>query len=94
MYDGTCYKLMGENWSKCKLKINDCDFMQVYKSLPYEIDANKFAYKETKKLFKNKNEIKMMYKKTLPSQKVKYNDLKNIFNLIDDEIDKSCNKRS
>ena len=90
LYDGTCYKLMGENWSKCKLKINDCDFMQVYKSLPYEIDANKFAYKETQKLFNNKNEIKMIYLKTLSPRKMKYKGLQKIFDLIDSEFGNSA----
>lgn len=88
LYNGTCYKLLDKKWGECKMNANEWDFVQVYKSLPYELDANEFAYNETAKLFGNED-IKKIYENTLSFPKIDYQDLKKIFKSIDEKIKES-----
>ena len=84
MYDGNCYKLVDGTWKQCLLT-NNIDYKMFYMNLPYELEANKFAYKQTIKMFK-KNEVKQLYKKFLPSNKIKFKKLKVLFGLIDENL--------
>ena len=85
MYDGTCFKLADGKWKKCKIK-SETDLEHVYASLPYEIDANKFAYNEVSKMFADKNGLDKLYKKFLPTKVIEYADLQKIFDKIDSLI--------
>ena len=86
MYDGTCYKLVNNKWKTCKINLDSYAFVELYKSLPYELDANDFAYKQTIKMFDSIDEIQPIYKRFLPTVQVEYKDLKKVFKKVDDAI--------
>lgn len=44
LYDGTCYKQHDGNWLECRLEGDEEYFTDLYTNLPYEVDANEFAY--------------------------------------------------
>lgn len=64
-------KLVKNAWKSCKLENADIDFMEVYKSLPYELDANLFAYQKTKEVINNDSEeLKSIFNISLPNKKL------------------------
>lgn len=87
LFDGTCFKYVLNNWTKCKFDEKDEDFLNIYKSLPYEIDANKFAYLKTKQILENQylNMLEELYRKTKPKVLIPTADLKRLFNKIDEK---------
>lgn len=46
LYDGTCFKLSGGKWLQCHLNGAQEDFLRAYQNLPYEVDANMYAYEQ------------------------------------------------
>lgn len=46
LYNGVCFKLLGEAWQQVKLEGEKDYFTRAYQNLPYEIDANQFALAE------------------------------------------------
>ena len=84
LYNGECYKLLGNKWKKSKLKIKRIDFLEIYKNLPYELDANKYAYKKVKEILKNDcKELEIIYKNSLPIKIIDFKILKEFFKEID-----------
>lgn len=87
LYDGTCFKLKNRKWVSGKLDLKGVDFLEVYKSFPYEIEANKFAFNETK-LFLNstsdKEELEKLFKKMLPNDKLSLGKIDEILDKIDE----------
>lgn len=83
-FDGNCYMLKNNKWVHCKIEDENLDFMEIYKSLPYEIDANNFAYEQSC-IYANdidKNGFDEMYKRSLPTKKYNINDLMKICEII------------
>ena len=83
LYNGVCYKLIDNKWEKCTLEGNEEFFTRAYMSLPYEIDANNFAYEKTKERCGDTPSLKELYNFWIPISKVGYNELKLLFNRID-----------
>ena len=50
MFDGTCYKLVKNHYLKCKLEGGEGYFTSLYLGQPHEVDANTFAYEQTRKI--------------------------------------------
>ena len=46
LYNGICFKLVGGVWRQCVLQGEEAYFTDAYKSLPYELDANDFAFRK------------------------------------------------
>lgn len=44
LYDGRCYKRTDGRWVDCRLAGDEAYFTDLYTNLPYEVDANAFAY--------------------------------------------------
>ena len=44
LYDGTCFRLQDGVWRQGKLEGEAAYFTNAYLGLPYEVDANRFAY--------------------------------------------------
>ena len=44
LYNGTCFKLMEKDLQECTLEGDEDYFNGAYMNLPYELDANAFAY--------------------------------------------------
>lgn len=89
LYNGTCYKLVKNQWQTCNLKGTEEQFSQAYMSLPYEIDANAFAYEKTKEICGDIIELKELYLFWTPEHKIEYQNLQKLFRQIDDMITNS-----
>ena len=82
LYNGVCYKLIDNSWVECK--INHENLIDIYLSLPYELDANKFAY-NTLKGYKgiDLDELNNYYNNTLPKISISKQKLQQVYNEID-----------
>lgn len=85
-FDGSCFKLIGGEWKSCSLS-EDWDFESAYLSLPYERDANEFAYAQAlKRINKSEKErLTNIFNQSLPKRKYNMAQLENIFRKIDDQ---------
>lgn len=83
LYDGTCYKLDNGCYLKCQL--DDCEeyFTDLYLGQPYEVDANTFAYEQTKKLYGASEELKALFNFWMPRQAISAKTYDAVFSLID-----------
>lgn len=66
-------------------------FTNIYLNIPYEIDANAFAYEKTKELCGDTLELEELCSFWMPAKKIKYDDCKTIFRRIDDKLIKQMN---
>ncbi len=83
LYNGVCYKLVNQVWKECTL---DGDFCNAYLSLPYEIDANQFAYQQVVKWCGGSTALQTLYQSWLPEKAVDHHELQRVFCRIDDAI--------
>ena len=86
MYDGTCYKLINGEFVECKLDGAENLFENLYIGQPYEVDANEFAYEQTKKLLGDSEGLYELYKFWMPSVPVANETYEHIFAIIDKKI--------
>lgn len=84
-YNGSCFKLMDNHWVECKIEDEQLNFVEIYKNLPYELDANNFAFKRSKKHFNSDQlkELDNIYEKTQPSLKIENKVFQELFKKID-----------
>ena len=88
LYNGVCYKLIDNEWQECTLVGSEEYFTCVYMSLPYEIDANTFAYEKTKEICGDTVELRELYSYWMPNDRFDYEEHKKVFCLIDDVLSK------
>lgn len=86
LYDGTCFKLINNEWYSTNLSGDELYFTEAYKNLPYEIDANDYAYNRVTSELGNNEELKNLYNLFKPKVIWKYEKLKEVFSLIDELI--------
>lgn len=86
LYNGICYKLVDRNWIPCKLKGSESDFTDAYMSLPYEIDANNFAYQRVKQICGDSADLQGLYEAWTPKVIWKYEEYDKLFRKIDREV--------
>lgn len=86
LYNGICYRLVDNRWRECALEGSEDYFTHVYRSLPYEVDANTFAYEEAKELCGDSEQLHELYGFWIPEDKLEYVELRKIFDRIDDKI--------
>ncbi len=85
MFDGTCYKLEGSRYSKCKLDGEEGDFTNLYLGQPYEVDANTFAYKQVRKVCGDSAELKDLFDFWMPRQVIPDDEYDMVFARIDEK---------
>lgn len=83
LYDGTCYKLDNGCYLKCQLDGCEEYFTDLYLGQPYEVDANTFAYEQTKKLYGDSEELKALFNFWMPRQAISAKKYDAVFSLID-----------
>ena len=83
LYNGVCYKLMGDEWKECALDGTEEYFTRAYMSLPYELDANTFAYEKAKEFCGNTAELQELYSYWMPNDRLDYDEYKRLFKCID-----------
>ena len=88
LYNGVCYKLINNEWHKCTLEGSEEYFTCVYMNLPYEIDANTFAYEKTKEICGETAELQELFSYWVPNDRLDYEEHRKVFCLIDDVLSK------
>jgi len=83
LYNGTCYKLAGNDWQECALEGVESYFTNAYLSLPYEVDANTFSYEQVKAICGDLPELRELYNAWIPEERWTYEKLKALFCQID-----------
>ena len=83
LYNGVCYKLVGNAWQEVVLEGTEDYFTRAYMSLPYELDANSFAYERVKDICGNTDELQSLYSFWIPAEKMDYVELHDLFIRID-----------
>lgn len=88
LYNGVCFKLVDNQWQECILEGSEDYFIRAYMSLPYELDANAFAYEKTKEICGDTAELQELYSYWMPNDRFDYDEHKKVFCLVDDTLSK------
>ena len=86
LYNGTCFKLVGNNWHQCVLEGEEDYFTDAYMSLPYEMDANNFAYEKVKTILGDLPELQKLYRAWMPKTRWPYEEHRKLFARIEHGI--------
>ena len=84
LFNGTCFRLEGNGWRQVRLEGAEAYFTRAYLSLPYERDANAFAYERVKVLCGDGPELRKLYAFWQPMEQMPYGELKKLFQRIDE----------
>ena len=68
LYNGCCFRLEGDCWRECMLDGAEDDFVQAYMGIPYEMDANAFAYEKTREVCGDLPQLRRLYESWLPEK--------------------------
>ena len=85
MFDGTCYKLAGNRYLKCRLKGDEEYFNNLYLGQPHEVDANRFAYEQARKICGDSVGLKKLVEFWMPRQMISNDVYDKVFALIDEK---------
>lgn len=88
LYNGVCYKLTGNTWYTCTLAGKEDYFTAAYLNLPYEIDANLFAYDQVKALLGEQSELQKLHAFWMPKTPFASAEYDSLFARIDE---RACN---
>jgi len=83
LYNGVCYKLVDNAWQEVVMEGGEDYFTCAYMSLPYELDANSFAYERVKDICGNTDKLQSLYSFWIPAEKMDYVELHDLFIRID-----------
>lgn len=86
MFDGTCFKIINGKYYECKLEGGEDYFSNIYLGQPYEVDANKYAYEQAKRLFGETNDLRKLYEFWTPCPPVPNDVYESVYSLIDERI--------
>mgnify|MGYP004595497189 FL=1 len=85
MFDGTCYKLEGNRYLKCRLEGGEEYFNNLYLGQPHEVDANRFAYEQARKICGDSVGLKKLVDFWMPRQMISNDVYDKVFALIDEK---------
>lgn len=83
MYDGTCYKQVGDKYYKYKINGDEEFLKNLYVSQPYEMDANKYAYKKVSEVMGFSKELEQLYHSWIPKRRISNETFRSIYKEID-----------
>lgn len=86
LYNGRCFKLVGNVWRECSLGGTENYFTCAYMSLPYELEANAYAYEKVKKSCGDSAELEELYAFWTPKERLGYNEHIQLFRRIDNAV--------
>ena len=86
LYNGTCYKLVDNQWKTCQLQGAEEYFIKAYLNMPIETDANTFAYEQTKAVMGDSPELKSLYNWWMPKENFSYDEYLKLYREIDNNI--------
>lgn len=88
LYNGVCYKLVDNSWQEVALEGSEKYFTHAYMSLPYELDANAFAYEKVKEICGDTDELQKLRVFWCPKDRIGYDEHIQLFRRIDGEVDR------
>ena len=83
LYNGVCYKLTGDVWKETVIDGTEDWFSRAYMSLPYELDANRFAYEKVRQICGDTAALRELYRFWTPEEKMDFGELRALFFCID-----------
>lgn len=83
LYNGICFRLVNNTWRECHLPGDETYFTSAYLSLPYELDANCFAFQAVKQVLGNSPELEKLYSFWLPETQFPCGEHQVLFDKID-----------
>ncbi len=86
LYNGTCFKLVRNMWQECILDGDEDYFTRAYRNLPYEIDANTFAYKKVKQTCGDSAKLQELLDFWIPKDSFDYEEYRKLFRRIDAKL--------
>ncbi len=86
LYNGTCYKLVGNIWQECVLDGDEGYFTRAYRNLPYEMDANAFAYEQVKQICGDSAQLQELLAFWIPKDSFEYEEHRKLFRQIDAKL--------
>ena len=86
LYNGVCYKLVDHEWHEVVLDGSEEYFTRAYMSLPYELDANAFAYERVKELCGDVAQLRELFAYWTPTEQMQHPELGTLFRQIDAEL--------
>ena len=84
-YDGTCYKLVNGDYAACELEGGEERFTELYMGQPHEMDANRFAYEQVKKLYGDSEKLREMYEERKPKEAIAEEKYVEVYGMIDEK---------
>lgn len=87
LYNGVCYKLADNTWKMCVLTGDTEYFKAAYLSLPYEQDANVYAYQAVREIIGNTTALRELASAWTPANPLPAEELERLFCLIDKSMD-------
>lgn len=92
LYNGQCYKLAGRSWQACRLEGEETYFTRMYQNLPYERDANAFAYEKVAQLCGKTAELETLYAFWTPEDGFSDDEYKKLFAQIESAVSTQAKK--
>lgn len=87
LYDGTAYKLVSGSFRSCRLDLPEETLLNAYLSLPYELDANRYALERVRALFPGEpDRVESLRARWMPREKLTPAQLAPLFRRIDSLI--------
>ena len=93
LYDGTCYRLNRGGWQECCLSGEE-DFADIYLGLPYEVDANEYAYARVRSLCGDSEELGKLRDFWRPKRRRPEEVYQRLFQRIDEAIESTRSRAS
>ena len=85
-YDGTCYKMIDNEYRECKLEGGEEYFTDLYLGQPHEVDANTFAYEKVREIFGDFEDLSRLYEFWMPRRPVAKGSYDAVFAGIDELV--------
>ena len=86
LYDGTCFRLQDGVWRQGKLEGEAAYFTNAYLGLPYEVDANRFAYAKVCACCGDSEELKGLLARNSPEYDMSAEEYRALFRRIDEAL--------
>lgn len=88
LYNGICFRLFENEWKECSIEGTGEYFRNLYMNLPYEKDANVFAYRKTSEILGDSAGLRELYSYWVPGCSFGIDEFIEVFGIIDEKCKK------
>lgn len=89
MYDGSCFKLVHNDWLECRLEGSAQYLSDAYFGQLYEMDANSYAYEQVQKRCGTSQKLDELYSFWIPVHGLSDAEYMELYKTIDSQIEQS-----